>query len=346
MTLRPTTKPSRLSKRFSRSPTITNHNANSSKRESISIRLSLSGFRRQSHSKDAIVPTRIDSVHTNEIPTQPSAPPKPQPQINYTHDPLQNYIPCLYPHCSNHYLPSSLGPTYYSPKKPYGLRNKRGLCPNHASKDLKAANEQCKKERERTRQKAGRKTLGMVEEEFESWMRFFNLERVEESKELERRQRVKVVGWDEGLSPGSKKGKRGEGDAEEWDWKYALRPCTKKGCKREWYSPFDEGLFRWYSRECKFGLRALEALCPACAKEEIEATEKRVEERTTDVSKAEWENWLANLKNEREVEREFWDKAQGRVVRERGMQPRAVEGKEPGLEGKGVETLKELCVVM
>ncbi|KAF2467128.1 uncharacterized protein BDR25DRAFT_317338 [Lindgomyces ingoldianus] len=293
---------------------------------------------------------------TLQSPSPPST--STTPGHPHTYNLMENYIPCIHPLCSEHYLLSSLSPTFYTTQKPYGLRHKRGLCPSHAYKDLKAANDACRREWESMRQNAGRKNLSVIASEHEAWICALDVQRSGEAAELEDRQKQRVLGWEDPTSPilsvsvaplvalktgGSEKSKP---VLEQWDWRYMPRPCTRKGCKRNWYSPFSATLYQWYLQECKFGLTMLETLCPECTRADIEALVENIEKKKA-IKEEEWEIWLEKVRKDREVERAFWEQAQSRVVKERGMRFKVVEEKkELELEGKGFEMLKELCVVM
>ncbi|KAF2740663.1 hypothetical protein EJ04DRAFT_162173 [Polyplosphaeria fusca] len=259
------------------------------------------------------------------------------------YSPLENYIPCLFPDCPSHTLPSALGPTYFSPQSPYSLIRHPGLCPSHAYANLRSANEECKQQWERMRQNARRKTMGQVASEFAAWVHAYRKERAEESKDMQRRlwRRVGVLVLG-GRSP------NGEQD-EVWEWKYLCRPCTKKGCMRDWYSPFEARYYEFYAQVRKSGIEILSALCPSCAKEDVRAVEWKMEQKRGVVDDAQWVAWYDQMIQDREREREYWEKAQEGVVREKGIRFKIVEDTKESdiqIEGKGVDTLRELCMVM
>ncbi|ORY09383.1 hypothetical protein BCR34DRAFT_602897 [Clohesyomyces aquaticus] len=398
LTLKPTLKPpssKRISKRLSAntvsppplSPNtpipfdnVTSQKLKGDRRRSAAARLSITSLRSLSRSpvRSTAPANRLSTISSSRqiSPTTPTPfSPAPSSSPAKSYNPLENYIPCMHSSCSAHYLSTTLSPTFYAPQKPYGLRHKRGLCPAHAYKDLKAANEDCRLEWETLRQNAGRKNLSTVQGEHEAYIRSVDVARMSEGAELEGRLRSRVLGgWEDpnpvspGLSTasalvalksgGSGKGKSAETTGagaggrikEEWDWRYIPRPCTRKSCKSPWYSPFSVTLFPFYTApHPAFGLVKLPTLCPECAKLDVGAAEAGLEKkRKTVKDEEEWEIVLEKVKRDREVEREFWEKAQGRVVKERGVRFRIVEEKkkEPELEGKGFEVLRELCVVM
>ncbi|KAF1976044.1 hypothetical protein BU23DRAFT_59708 [Bimuria novae-zelandiae CBS 107.79] len=248
------------------------------------------------------------AVLQSPTPLSPSDPPS-------QYDPLQHYVPCLALNCKNHYTASLLGPTFYSPQSPYQLIRKHGLCPMHAHQDLKLATQRVKQTYESMRQHCGRKTLGAIAAEFEIFCQQIREERAGESKRMKQWQRQRVLG----SAPTSAKGKE-KAWGEEWDWRYSPRPCTKKGCARAWYSPFDNRLYLFYSTARPSGLLPLCTLCPSCAKQDVESAEERVASRMRDaggVVGSEFEEWCAQVGRDREMEGEYWEAAQERVVREK-----------------------------
>ena len=244
------------------------------------------------------------------VPLSPSDPPS-------QYDPLQHYVPCLEPKCKNHYTASLLGPTFYSPQSPYQLVRKQGLCPMHAQKDLKLANNRVKSNYESLRQNCGRKTLGAIAAEFEIFVQQFREERVEESQRMKIWQRQRI------LPSTSKPAATGKGKEkaweEEWDWRYSPRPCTRKGCDKHHYSPFDNRLYLFYTTPRSSNLLPLSTLCPSCAKKDVESAEEKINSRMKDaggVVGPEWEAWCVQVERDREMEIEFWEQAQERVVKE------------------------------
>ncbi|KAF2793583.1 hypothetical protein K505DRAFT_375261 [Melanomma pulvis-pyrius CBS 109.77] len=345
----------RITKRFSAPVPVSKKEG---KRMSITSTFSLPIFPRSSSAPSPSIATSTSTLSTKSSPsTTPTtlittSTPGPLPPPTAPYKPILNYIPCLYPHCTTHYLPPTLGPTFYAPQAPYNLSRTRGYCPSHASKDLRQANARCKKEWESMRQNAGRKTLGLIDAEFEIWVQRYREERGVEGRANEARMIVRVVGVS-----GAKGKKGGDATAEkaagEWDWKYAPRPCTKKNCVRDWYSIFDQRFHLFYITPRKSGLTILQTLCPACARRDIGEAEKRMTEKWREMHPQQWREWMERLKRERATEQAFWEMAQERRVRERAMGvgaklERGQEKKdtELELEGKGVDALKELCVVM
>lgn len=244
------------------------------------------------------------------VPLSPSDPPS-------QYDLLQHYVPCLTPQCKNHYTTSLLGPTFYSPQSPYQLVRKRGLCPMHAQEDLKLANNRVKLTYESLRQNCGRKTLGAIAAEFELFVQQFREERIEESQRMKTWQRQRVLP-STSMSALAGKGKETVWE-EDWDWRYSPRPCTKKGCDKSHYSPFDNRLYLFYTTPRSSGLLPLSTLCPPCAKRDVESAEEKIDSRMRDacgVVGPEWEAWCVQVGKDREMEIEFWEQAQERVVKE------------------------------
>lgn len=199
------------------------------------------------------------------------------------------------------------------------------------------------------RQNAGRKTLGLIAAEFEIWLQEFRDERDRQSQELEEQQRRKLLG-----GPKTKKKDKTQND-EEWDWHYAPRPCTRKGCAKDDYSPFDNRLYLFYNTPRPSGLTPLSTLCPTCARSDVEAVEERIEGRREESGGDEvWKEWFWQIRKDRNMEIEFWEQAQERVVKEKsGNWPAAVT-KNTDTNNVAVETkkekkqgkLKDICVVM
>ncbi|KAL1612439.1 hypothetical protein SLS60_000666 [Paraconiothyrium brasiliense] len=277
-----------------------------------------------------------------QFPATPSDPPS-------QYNPLQHYLPCLAPDCRNHYTTLLLGPTFYFLQSPYQLIRKRGLCPFHAQQDLKLANQRAKSTYECMRQNCGRKTLGAIAAEFEVYLRQVREERAEESKRMKVWQKQRVL--PSALSGATKEKKGGETWGEEWDWRFSPRPCTKKGCEGDWYSPFDNRLYLFYTTPRPSGLVPLRTMCPSCAKDDVQTAEERIEGRRRDVgglAGPEWGEWYVQVAKDRLMEIGFWENAQERIVREE-------MGKKPAAEVQPKKTVKEkskrltklgVCVVM
>jgi hypothetical protein len=225
------------------------------------------------------------------------------------YNPLEHYIPCLYPGCAINYTQAHLGPAYYVPQAPYSLPRLHGYCPRHASKELKEANAACKKEYELLRQHAGRKTMGVVAGEFESFKEGFRDERRIQDAKLQREQRRRVLGAEKG------------GAKEVWEWKYTLRPCTTASCKT-FYTPYSNHLYAFYRTPLpSTNFAPQQTLCPGCAKTEVAGFEYKVKEKwgsRCGWNEQEWNEWFKNAVNDRKMEQEYWVKAQERVVRESG----------------------------
>lgn len=256
-------------------------------------------------------------------------------------------MPCMASDCNTHYTSSLLGPTFYSPQQPYKFARKKGFCPAHANRDLKAANERAKRTFETMRQNAGRKTLGLIAAEFELWTQELEEERDAESQELEAQQRRKVLGAE---AKGKKKKGKAVYDAD-WDWRYAPRPCTRKGCGKDWYSPFDNRLYLFYHTSRSSSLLPLSTLCPSCARADVEALEDRIEAKRMDADELVWIDWVEQIRRDREMESVFWESAQERVVREKGVNSPAAAGKNEKKGSGGAkkgkkESSKGVCVVM
>jgi hypothetical protein len=272
-------------------------------------------------------------------PLSPSQPP-------FQYNPLQHHTPCIKDNCTKTYTASLLGPTFYSPQEPYQLMRKRALCPWHANQELNLANHKAKCTWESMRQNAGRKTLGLVAAEFEIYIQQCREERQVDSEELEARQKRILLG--DRYTSGK------ETVSECWDWKYTPRPCTTKGCGKQWYSPFDNRLYLFYHTTRPSGLRPLTTLCPSCAKTDVERAENHVEERKHDARAGpEWLDWCEQLQHDRRMEEEYWTQAQERIVREKGTPtPTTTENqtirktKVVKRKGKMSESLKSICILM
>lgn len=187
----------------------------------------------------------------------------------------------------------------------------------HAHQDLKLANNRAKSTYESLRQNCGRKTLGAIAAEFEMFLQQLREERVEESQRMKIWQRQRVLPSASG-TPTAGKGREKSWE-EEWDWRFSPRPCTKKGCESPCYSPFDNRLYLFYTTPRPSDLLPLSTLCPSCAKEDVESAEERIDSRMRDaggVVGPEWEEWCEQVRRDREMEVEFWEGTQERMVRE------------------------------
>jgi hypothetical protein len=203
---------------------------------------------------------------------------------------------------------------------------------------------------ESMRQNAGRKTLGLIAAEFEIFTQQCREERAVESEVLEARQKQKVLG----AAQSNAKGKECADVGEAWDWRYTPRPCTVKGCGKQWYSPFDNRLFLFYHTARPSGLRPLITLCPSCARSDVESAEDRIQERKFDAGAGpEWVEWCGQVKGDRRMEEEYWMQAQERVVKEKGVTAVVSTVKEKEISKEKVrerkkksDVLKGICVVM
>jgi hypothetical protein len=213
----------------------------------------------------------------------------------------------------------------------------------HAGKELRQANERCKKQFESMRQNAGRKTLGTIDAEFEAWLGQFRQFREEEIAEFESALRRRVAGVRKPCKE-SKKSEKNEERDEDWDWRYTPRRCTYSGCTSDRYSPYDQRFYLWYHTQRITGLCILLTLCPACARRDVDRAEAERNQAWQDMHPQEWRAWMEQLKRNRVKEQEFWEKAQESRVRERGPVFRVDEKEEK--EEKGGNLLEDLCVVM
>ncbi|KAH7401633.1 hypothetical protein BKA66DRAFT_405887 [Pyrenochaeta sp. MPI-SDFR-AT-0127] len=261
----------------------------------------------------------ISNLSTQSAPAVLSNPPNvSSPPGQYS--PLQNYIPCLYRTCSANYSSAHAGPTYYLSQGPYSLTRLHGYCPGHATRDLKDANAACKKEWESLRQNAGRKTLGLIAAEFEVFLEQFREDRREEDARLQRIQKRRVLG-SVSTAAAAQKGKAKHDNNDDWEWRYTPRHCTKNGCKSARYSPFANHLYSFYTAHRASTFLPLQTLCPSCANAEVEAFEQSIQEKWSSRcgwDDEEWDEWFSNAVRDREMEQEFWEKAQERVVKEKG----------------------------
>jgi hypothetical protein len=189
---------------------------------------------------------------------------------------------------------------------------------------MKEANALCKREWERMRQNAGRKTLGTVAEDFEIFLQLYRETRMQEDAKLQQTQKRIVLG---AAMPASSKSKTPTTQgSDEWNWRYTPRPCTKQGCTKPFYSPYSTHLFSFYaSRRPTTGFLPLATLCPQCSKAEVEEFEQKIDEKWLSRcgwNDVEWEQWYSNAKKDREMEMEFWEKAQERITKEKKVTPK------------------------
>ncbi|KAF3032300.1 hypothetical protein E8E12_003052 [Didymella heteroderae] len=241
--------------------------------------------------------------------------------------------------CAAHYTPAHSGPTYYAAQGPYHLSKHHGYCPRHASKEMQEANALCKREYESMRQNAGRKTLGVVAQDFEIFLQLYREARQLEGARLQKAQSQKVLGTSHALSP---KGKVPQNNG--FDWRYTPRNCTKKGCTSPPYSPFSTQCFGFYNMPNSSNqLLPLITLCPSCSKAESEGFGAKLMEKWSSRcgwDGEEWDGWYQNTIQARKAEQEFWEKAQERVVRERlakakgGAEAVGTQGQGKKAEGK------------
>lgn len=247
------------------------------------------------------------------------------------YNPLEHHVPCLHKECTAHFSPTSLGPTYYISQGPYSLSKHHGYCPQHASKELKEANAWCKRKWESLRQNAGRKTLGQIASEFDVFLDTFRQNRRHEDADLQRRQKRIIIGTE-----ASKE------EDEEWMWMYTPRHCTRASCPSARYSPFANHLFAFYHARRSSTFTALPSLCPPCARDEVEAFERMISEKwasRTGWDEGEWNYWFGKVTQDRDMGREFWEKAQEREVRERRTGQGVDEQKVEKVNERGGEKL-------
>ncbi|KAF1921955.1 hypothetical protein BDU57DRAFT_67975 [Ampelomyces quisqualis] len=234
--------------------------------------------------------------------------PTPPPGL---YNPLDHYIPCLRTSCTAVYSPTLNGPTYYLPQGPYSLPKHHGYCPHHASQDLQDANAWCKRNWERLRQNAGRKTLGEIAIEFEEFLHDFRATRRRDAGTLKTRIECLVLGT---------RDQDQDGQEDSWDWTFTPRHCTRAACRSPAYSPYATHLYAFYHTPCSLTFTPLATLCSTCAAVEVEAFERMVGEKwgsRCGWDEGEWGVWFDGVVGEREKGREFWEKAQQRDVGER-----------------------------
>lgn len=263
--------------------------------------------------------------------------------ISNEYEPLQNYIPCMAAMCAAHYTPAHSGPTYYAAQEPYHLSKHHSYCPRHASKEMQEANALCKKEYETMRQNAGRKTLGVVAQDFEIFLQLYREARRAEDARLQKLQSQRVLGITGG---------KGKATSDGFDWRYTLRNCTRKACAAAPYSPFAIRCFGFYNTpNSSTSLLPLITLCPSCSRAESEGFGAKLMEKWSSRcgwDGEEWDGWYQNALQARKAEQEFWEKAQERVVRERlakkakvlprgGVEEAATQGQVKTAEGEAEE---------
>ena len=176
---------------------------------------------------------------------------------------------------------------------------------------MQEANALCKKEYESMRQNAGRKTLGVVAQDFEIFLQLYREARRVEDARLQKAQSQRVLGVTGG---------KGKAASDGFDWRYTPRNCTRKGCKAEPYSPFAIHCFGFYNiPNSSTSLLPLTTLCPSCSRAESEGFGAKLMEKWSSRcgwDGEEWDGWYQNALQSRKAEQEFWEKAQERVVRE------------------------------
>ncbi|RAR14796.1 hypothetical protein DDE83_001828 [Stemphylium lycopersici] len=233
------------------------------------------------------------------------------------YNPLEHYIPCLYPSCNAHYTPAHLGPSFYLPSGPYSLSRLHAYCPRHAVLEINEAGANCKRKYEQLRQNAGRRTLGVIAAEFEALKQDVRSERQSLDAKLSRQQKRRVLGASAALSEKSNDNFR----TEAWDWRYTQRPCINANCTAH-YTPYSNHLYTFYrTPQTGTSFFPQQTFCPRCAKSEVEELESRVKEKWASRcgwDKKEWQEWFGNVIKDRTMEQEYWIKAQERVVREKG----------------------------
>lgn len=227
---------------------------------------------------------------------------------------------------------------YYVPQGVYSLSRLHGYCQRHATKELADASASCKREWELLRQSAGRKTLGQIGLEFETFMKHFRNARAAEDAQLQQDLKNRVVGMPATATVGRQAGGKPKVQFDEWDWRYTPRRCTSPNCKSAPYSPYASHLYAFYNSPRPSTFTLLHTLCPRCAKKEIETFEHKVSEKWSSRSNGwkeqEWEEWFGNVMRDREMEGEFWEKTQEKAIKEKGVVRRV----EKVGQGKGEKT--------
>jgi hypothetical protein len=238
------------------------------------------------------------------------------------YNPLDHYIPCLYPSCKLHYTPAHTGSNYYLPQGPYDLSRLHGYCPRHASQEMKEANTACKHAYETLRQNSGRKTLNVIAAEFEIFKEGFRRDRRSKDAALVREHKQRVLGAPPiPLSQKSNDAKGKPGVQEhKWDWRYTLRPCTSSHCKA-YYTPYSNQYIYYRTPLSGTSFLPQETLCSACSQTEVEGFANKIKEKwgsRCGWDHQEWHEWYTNACNDRNMEQEYWLKVQEKAVRARG----------------------------
>ncbi|KAF2809522.1 uncharacterized protein BDZ99DRAFT_463302 [Mytilinidion resinicola] len=266
-------------------------------------------------------PSRVKTVQSSRIGVPSSA----------VYNPSDHYVPCMSEGCQAHYILSMLSPSFYAPSKPYGLVNKHGLCPSHAFKDRQLAEAHLKSENGRLRATAGRRTMREVQQLFEQHVKDMVRGREADSNALLRHQ---------------------EAVLHSKAFKYYERPCTKENCQRPWYSVYAASLFKMYNTVDENGIGMLTVYCPRCATAEVDEVDSKIESaKFRCKTDEEFARFVTELRRRRAVQIEFWEKAQVRVMLQKGVKPKIIAVEDPledddKLEGKGVEFVREACSVM
>jgi hypothetical protein len=172
------------------------------------------------------------------------------------------------------------------------------------------------------RQNAGRKTLGIIAAEFEILKEGIRRDRQSKDAALVREHKQRVLGVSP--VPLNQKNKDTKGKSriqgDSWDWRYTLRPCTSSHCKA-YYSPYSNHYTYYRTPISGTTFLPQENLCSACAKTEVESFVDKVKEKygsRCGWDHQEWHEWYTNACNDRNMEQEYWLRAQERAVRERG----------------------------
>jgi hypothetical protein len=272
------------------------------------------------------------SLSTQSAPAALHIPASTGPPGQY--NPREHYLPCLDAACTNHYSSAHFGLAYYLPQGPYQLSKHHGYCEHHGTKELKEANAWCKRNWESLRQNAGRKTLGQIAAEFDIFLETYRQERKIQNEELQQRQKHVVLGPS---SPCPATHLKDKPIKTEWLWHLTPRHCTRSACSSQPYSPFSNHLFPYYHPQTPTSsFLPLPTLCPPCAKDEIDAFERMITEKWNSRCGwhgKEWDEWIGKVVVERFEGRCFWERAQEREVRERGVSHIERDLKEDGKSG-------------